>query len=79
MKSTFVASALAAAFAAAFALPSLAADADKPAKTEAAPAKMHSHVEEKTGVPQKRAAADPAKADPAKNRALHLHPRDGKQ
>lgn len=76
MKSTFVATAL---LAAALALPGFAADADKPAKTAAAPAKMHSHVEEKTGVPQKRAAADPAKTDPTKNRAIHLHPRDGKQ
>lgn len=76
MKPTFVATAL---FAAAFALPGFAADTDKPARTEAAPAKMHSHVEEKTGVPQKRAAAAPAKPDPRKNRALHLHPRDGKQ
>lgn len=44
MKSTFVATVL---LAAAFALPSFAADA--------------------------------AKGDPTKNRALHLHPRDGKQ
>lgn len=66
---------------------SYAADADK------APAmKPHSHMEEKTGVPAKDAAAkvadkseaaksDKAKAakyDVTKDKSKHLHPRDGK-
>lgn len=79
MKPKLIATAL---LAAAFAVPGFAAGAAEVAKTDktgATPAKMHSHVEEKSGVPQKRAAANPAKPDPTKNRALHLHPRDGKQ
>lgn len=76
MKPEFIA---AATLSAAFALPGLAAaEADKTDKAGASPAKLHSHVEERTGVPQKRAAAPPAKPDPTKNRALHLHPRDAR-
>ncbi|MBI2308526.1 MAG: hypothetical protein HYU78_14650 [Rhodocyclales bacterium] len=79
MKPTFFVAAL---FTAAFALPGFAAEATGAAKADqaaTAPAKLHSHVEEKTGVPQKPVAANPAKPDPTKNLALHLHPRDGKQ
>lgn len=62
---------------------SFAADAEKP------PVKPHSHMQEKTGVAPKAADAAPeekktdeAKAnkakDKTKDRARHLHPRDGK-
>lgn len=45
---------------------------------QAATRKMHSHVEEKTGVPQKvtAAVAGKTKATPDPNK--HYHPRDGK-
>lgn len=52
----------------------IAADADK----AAAPVKPHSHIEEKGGVPQKPAAAKPAKPKQNKTPAPHLHPRDAK-
>lgn len=66
----------------------LAADADK-ATTEAPAQKMkpHSHMQEKTGIAPKDAApAAEQKADAAKSnkpradkdKARHLHPRDGK-
>lgn len=40
--------------------------------------KPHSHVEEKTGVPQKAPEAKDKKPDPTKDKNRHLHPRDGK-
>lgn len=40
--------------------------------------KPHSHMEEKTGVPQKAAEAKDKKPDPSKDKNRHLHPRDGK-
>lgn len=40
--------------------------------------KPHSHVEEKTGVPQKAPEANDKKPDPTKDKNRHLHPRDGK-
>lgn len=66
-----------------------AADADKapPAtemKTEQGvkeqkAVKPHSHVEEKTGIPQKAPAADkPAKKNAAQDKSKHYHPRDMK-
>ncbi|KXB32526.1 hypothetical protein AT959_02245 [Dechloromonas denitrificans] len=41
-------------------------------------AKPHSHVQEKTGVPQSVQPADPAKTSPAKDMSKHYHPRDMK-
>lgn len=59
-----------------------AADTPTDAKTEkAAPQKKmrpHSHVEEKTGFPQKPAEAMPGKPNAAKDKTKHFHPRDGK-
>ncbi len=47
----------------------------KPAKA----VKPHSHVEEKSGVPQKApAAVDPAKKNAAQDKSKHYHPRDMK-
>lgn len=40
--------------------------------------KPHSHVEEKTGVPQTAPKAKNKKPDPTKDKNRHLHPRDGK-
>jgi hypothetical protein len=40
--------------------------------------KPHSHMEEKTGMPQKVADSKVAKPDPTKDKNRHLHPRDGK-
>lgn len=40
--------------------------------------KPHSHVEEKTGVPQKAPELGTAKPNPAKDMSKHYHPRDGK-
>lgn len=40
--------------------------------------KPHSHVEEKSGVPQKALEAKDKKPDPTKDKNRHLHPRDGK-
>lgn len=62
-----------------------ASDTDKGADAavqtdKAAPMKMkpHSHVEEKTGTPQKAPAASSGKVNPGKDKSKHLHPRDGK-
>lgn len=41
-------------------------------------AKPHSHVEEKTGVPQKSPEALPDKPKADKDKTRHYHPRDGK-
>lgn len=57
------------------------AASDKPADTPVAatqPAKPHSHVEEKTGVPQKAPAKQAAKKNPAMDMSKHYHPRDMK-
>lgn len=56
-------------------MPNAAMQTDK-----ATPMKMkpHSHVEEKTGVPQKSPEATSDKAKAAKDKSKHLHPRDGK-
>lgn len=52
------------------------------AKTEKVAAKkkvkQHSHMEEKTGVPQKAPEADPDKSSAATDKTKHFHPRDGK-
>ena len=64
-----------------------AADDDKaiPVATEmkadqgAKAAKPHSHVQEKTGIPQSAPAATaPEKKNAAQDRTKHYHPRDGK-
>lgn len=61
---------------------SAAADTTADAKVEkAVPQKKmrpHSHVEDKTGIPQKAAEAMPDKLSAAKDRTKHFHPRDGK-
>ncbi len=60
------------------------AAADQTSDTPAAPsastqkAKPHSHVEEKTGVPQKAPVKEEGKKNPAKDTSRHYHPRDGK-
>ena len=38
----------------------------------------HSHVEEKTGIPQKAPVAMADKPNAAKDKTKHFHPRDGK-
>lgn len=63
-----------------------AADTDKAAEAKAPAAgvqadkkvKPHSHMEEKTGMPQKVADSKAAKPDPTKDKNRHLHPRDAK-
>lgn len=57
-----------------------ASDTDKGAEVKATEMKMkpHSHMEEKTGVPQKAPEATSDKAKAAKDKSKHLHPRDGK-
>jgi hypothetical protein len=61
---------------------SAAADTPADAKTEKAASQKkmrpHSHVEEKTGIPQKVPVAMPDKPNAAKDRTKHFHPRDGK-
>ncbi|MBI5910065.1 MAG: hypothetical protein HY848_08945 [Betaproteobacteria bacterium] len=60
------------------------AAADPPADVKvekAAPQKKmrpHSHMEEKTGIPQKAPEAMPDKPNAAKDKTKHFHPRDGK-
>ncbi len=60
------------------------AAADPPADVKvekAAPQKKmrpHSHMEEKTGIPQKTPEAMPDKPNAAKDKTKHFHPRDGK-
>jgi len=82
---TFFVSGLLVAFAT-FSIGAIAAD--KPAdaamqmKAEPAKAKMkikrHSHMEEKTGIPQKMPEAMADKPNPANDKTKHFHPRDGK-
>jgi hypothetical protein len=61
-----------------------AADADKAAPAadnkaeQPAKAKPHSHVEEKTGVPQKAPAPAEKKLKADKDKSKHYHPRDMK-
>jgi len=68
-----------------------AADPSADAKTEKAAPQMekaaaqkamrprpHSHVEAKTGFPQKAPEFAPDKPNAAKDRTKHFHPRDGK-
>lgn len=57
-----------------------ASDTDKAIEAKPAEMKMkpHSHVEEKTGVPQKAPEATSDKAKAAKDKSKHFHPRDGK-
>jgi len=59
-----------------------AADSPADAKVEkVAPKKKmrpHSHVEDKTGFPQKATAAMPDKPNAATDKTKHFHPRDGK-
>ena len=63
-----------------------AADADKTAPAAemkadkgTTAAKPHSHVQEKTGIPQEApAATTPGKKDASKGMKKHYHPRDGK-
>jgi hypothetical protein len=63
-----------------------ASDSDKAAEAKAPAAgvqadkkvKPYSHMEEKTGMPQKVADSKTAKPDPTKDKKRHLHPRDGK-
>lgn len=61
---------------------SAASDTPADAKAEkAAPQKKmkpHSHMEEKTGVPQKAPVAMADKPSAAKDKTKHFHPRDGK-
>ena len=58
------------------AAPAAEVKAEKAAPSPAA--RSHSHLEEKTGVPQKAPAANPAKKDAAKDKTKHYHPRDMK-
>ena len=63
-----------------------ASDADKAAEAKAPVAttpavkrmKAHSHVEVKTGVPQKEPEAKADKPNAAKDQSKHFHPRDAK-
>jgi hypothetical protein len=57
-----------------------ATEAKAPAATTPASAKMkpHSHVELKTGVPQKEPEAKADKPNAAKDQSKHYHPRDAK-
>lgn len=59
-----------------------ASDAPTEVKVEkTAPQKKmrpHSHVEEKTGIPQQAPEATPDRPNAAKDRTKHFHPRDGK-
>ena len=61
---------------------SAASDTPADAKVEkAAPQKKmrpHSHLEEKTGIPQNAPEAMPDKPNAANDRTKHFHPRDGK-
>ncbi|WP_153133032.1 hypothetical protein [Dechloromonas hortensis] len=58
------------------AAPAAEVKAEKTAPAQAA--KPHSHVEEKTGIPQDVKPADPAKKNAAKDKTKHYHPRDMK-
>ncbi len=59
-------------------------NAENPADAKAVKAdpqkkmRPHSHMEEKTGVPQKAPVAMADKPNAAKDKTKHFHPRDGK-
>lgn len=48
------------------------------AQADKAAAKPHSHVQEKTGVPQSMPDAKADKPNAGKDKSKHYHPRDGK-
>ncbi|WP_150429410.1 hypothetical protein [Dechloromonas sp. CZR5] len=52
--------------------------APKAAEAQADKVKPHSHVQEKTGMPQSMPEAKVDKSNPAKDKSKHFHPRDGK-
>ena len=54
------------------------ADEKAAAESNAAPARHHSHVQEKSGVAQTPPADKKEKKGAAKDKSKHLHPRDGK-
>lgn len=57
--------------------PKAAADEAKAEKASPKKVKPHSHMEEKTGMPQKAADAKPEPAKKAdKDKSKHFHPRD---
>ena len=58
------------------AAPAAEMKAEKAAPAQAA--KPHSHVQDKTGIPQNAQAAAPAKKNPANDKTKHYHPRDMK-
>jgi len=58
------------------AAPAAEVKAEKAAPAPAA--KPHSHVQEKTGIPQDAPAAAPAKKNAAQDKTKHYHPRDMK-
>ncbi len=47
-------------------------------KAAARKLKLHSHMEEKIGIPQETPDASPDRPNPAKDMSKHYHPRDGK-
>jgi len=58
------------------AAPAAEVKAEKAAPSQAS--KPHSHVQEKTGVPQNAQPTEPTKKNPAKDMSKHYHPRDMK-
>lgn len=58
------------------AAPAAEVKAEKAAPSQAM--KPHSHVQEKTGIPQDAQPAAPAKKNAAKDKTKHYHPRDMK-
>lgn len=48
------------------------------AQADKSAAKPHSHVQEKTGMPQSMPDAKANKSNTAKDKSKHYHPRDGK-
>lgn len=58
------------------AAPAAEVKAEKAAPSQAS--KPHSHVQEKTGVPQNAQPAESTKKNPAKDTSKHYHPRDMK-
>ena len=52
--------------------------APKATEAQADKVKPHSHVQEKTGMPQSMPEAKVDKSNPAKDKSKHFHPRDGK-
>lgn len=58
------------------AAPAAEVKAEKAAPAQAM--KPHSHVQEKTGVPQDMPAATSARKNPANDKTKHYHPRDAK-